>query len=65
MTTPRIELDPYDPARVQAIMLEARRMRNAALADLVRATLRGRWLRRLVGQPADRQGLPGGAAPQA
>lgn len=62
MQTTKIDLDPYDPARVNAVMIAARRMRNETMADLFKALVDGRLWARLTGGDSR---LPKGAAPQA
>ena len=61
----RFDHHAYDPAHVNAVLREARRMRNAALVDLVKALFDGRLAARLFGADADRhEGLPKGTQPQ-
>jgi hypothetical protein len=58
----RFDRHAYDPAYVNAMLREARRMRNEALVDLVKALLDGRLAARLFGAEADRhEGLPRGS----
>ena len=56
-----------DPARINAIMCEARRMRNEALRDMFRALFDGRFLALVTGgkrkSPAGH--LPKGTAAQS
>jgi hypothetical protein len=57
----RFEVSAYDPARVNAVMREARRMRNEVMVDLVKALFDGRLANRLFGASTDRtHDLPGG-----
>ena len=61
----RLDARAYDPAYVNAVIREARRMRNAALADMAKALFDGRALARLTGEnKAAANDLPHGAAPQ-
>ena len=61
----RLDARAYDPAYVNAVIREARRMRNAALADMVKALFDGRLTARLTGEnKAAANDLPHGAAPQ-
>jgi len=61
MQTMKIDLVPYDPARVNAVMIEARRMRNEAMVSMLKNA--GRFLKRLVGSGESR--LPKGTASHA
>jgi|GEM_PF-2016342 len=56
-----------DPTRINAIMCEARRMRNEALRDLFRALFDGRFLALFTGgkRQTRASNLPKGAAPQS
>lgn len=59
----RFEAGAYDPARVNEVMREARRMRNEVIVDLVKALFDGRLATRLFGPSTDRNhDLPGGTA---
>ena len=61
----KIDARAYDPAYVNAMIREARRMRNAALADMVKALFDGRLMTGLTGErKAPSNDLPHGAAPQ-
>jgi hypothetical protein len=61
----RFDSHAYDPAHVNAVLREARRMRNEVMVDLVKALFDGRLAARLFGSDADRQeGLPKGTQPQ-
>ncbi len=60
----RFDVQPYDPARVNAVMREARRMRNEVMVDLVKALFDGRLATRLFGPSTDKaDDLPKGTAP--
>lgn len=60
------DLAAHDPAYVNAMLREARRMRNAVILDLVKAIFDGRLTSRLFGNDdAARHGLPKGAAQQS
>lgn len=61
MQTMKIDLDPYDPARVNAVMIEARRMRNEAMLSMLKNA--GRFFKRLVGSGENQ--LPRGTASHA
>lgn len=55
-----------DPARIDAAIRDARRIRNEVLADLVKALFDGRALARLTGESKARTNdLPKGSAPQS
>lgn len=59
----RFDVSAYDPARVNAVMREARRMRNEVMVDLVKALFDGRAANRLFGHSTERtHELPGGRA---
>ncbi len=61
----RLDRSAYDPAYVNAMLREARRMRNAVLVDLVKALFDGRLTSRLFGHDHDAPHvLPKGTATQ-
>lgn len=61
----RFDSRGYDPAYVNAVLRDARRMRNEAMVDLVKALFDGRLVARLFGADADRhERLPKGTQPQ-
>ena len=61
----RLDARAYDPAYVNAVIREARRMRNAAMVDMVKSLFDGRLLARLTGERQTASNdLPHGAAPQ-
>jgi hypothetical protein len=62
----RFDARAYDPAHVNEVMREARRMRNEVLVDLAKAVFDGRLTRRLFGHDdATRHTLPKGTASQS
>jgi len=61
MQTIKTDLAPYDPARVNAVMIEARRMRNEAMVSMLKNV--GRFFKRLVGSGESQ--LPKGTASHA
>lgn len=65
MQKTKIDLDPYDPARVNAVMIKARQMRNAVVRDLLQALANGRLWEFFTGEWKAESNLPQGAAPQA
>jgi hypothetical protein len=59
----RFDARAYDPARVNAVLREARRMRNEAMIDMVKALFDGRLATRLFGPSTDKgHDLPKGTA---
>ncbi len=61
----RFDANAYDPARVNAVLREARRMRNEVMRDLFKAIFDGRLVARLTGHREQRpDNLPHGTAPQ-
>jgi hypothetical protein len=59
----RFDSSAYDPAHVNAVLRDARRMRNELLVDLAKAIFDGRLTDRLFGRrPAEAPQLPGAAA---
>ncbi len=61
----RLDARAYDPAYVNAVIREARRMRNEVLRDLVKSLFDGRLTARLTGErKVASNDLPHGAAPQ-
>ena len=62
----RLDARAYDPAYVNAMIREARRMRNAAVIDMVKALFDGRATARLFGPSRDsHHDLPSGTASQS
>lgn len=60
------DLPAYDPAYVDAVIREARRMRNVAMVDMVKAFFDGRFMTLVSGtRRTAKADLPEGAAPQA
>jgi len=54
-----------DPARINAAICEARRLRNAVMRDLFKALFDGRFLALVTGKrKAAADDLPSGSAPQ-
>ncbi len=58
MSTDRLFAGNYDPAHINAVMIEARRMRNAVLLGLLRRLFDWRGERRPL--PAPSEGLAAG-----
>ena len=62
----RLDARAYDPAHVNAVIREARRMRNAAMIDMVKSLFDGRATARLFGPSRDtHHDLPTGTASQS
>lgn len=54
----RLDARAYDPAYVNAVMREARQMRNEVVADLIKAVFDGRLTARLFGTRAPATARP-------